>query len=41
MIPSDGHKCDRGSRTLKWSQICDGKIDCEDRSDEEGQFCST
>ncbi len=40
MIPSNGHTCDGGNRTLRWSQFCDGIIDCHDRFDEEGHFCS-
>lgn len=40
MIPSNGHTCDGGNRTLRWSQFCDGIIDCRDRFDEEGHFCS-
>jgi hypothetical protein len=40
MIPSNGHKCDGGNRTLLWSQFCDGIVDCHDRFDENGQFCS-
>ncbi|CAF3044241.1 unnamed protein product [Rotaria socialis] len=39
MIPSNGHTCDGGNRTLRWSQFCDGIIDCHDRFDEEGHFC--
>lgn len=40
MVLSDGPSCDRGNRTLRWSQFCDGIFDCYDRSDEEGGFCS-
>ena len=40
MQPSTGHTCDGGNRTLRWSQLCDGTIDCHDRFDEEGHFCS-
>lgn len=40
MISSAGHACDGGNRTLPWSKFCDGIIDCYDRSDEEGHFCS-
>ena len=40
MIPSNGHKCDGGNRTLPWSKFCDGVVDCQDRFDEEGNFCS-
>lgn len=40
MIPSSGHTCDGGNRTLNWSQFCDGIFDCRDRFDEEGRFCS-
>jgi len=40
MIPSIGHTCDGGNRTILWSQFCDGVIDCRDRFDEEGHFCS-
>ncbi|CAF2305834.1 unnamed protein product [Rotaria sp. Silwood2] len=39
MISSNGHTCDGGNRTLRWSQFCDGIIDCHDRFDEEGHFC--
>ncbi|CAF0762102.1 unnamed protein product [Adineta ricciae] len=39
MNPSLQPTCDRGNRTLRWSQFCDGIFDCQDRSDEEGQFC--
>ncbi|CAF1344569.1 unnamed protein product [Adineta steineri] len=39
MIPSQNHTCDSGTRMLRWSQFCDGNIDCQDRSDEEGRFC--
>jgi hypothetical protein len=40
MVRSHGHRCDGGNRTLPWSQLCDGMIDCYDRFDEQGQFCS-
>ncbi len=40
MLPSTGPTCDGGNRTLRWSQFCDGIIDCHDRFDEEGRFCS-
>jgi len=40
MVLSNGHTCDGGNRTLRWSQFCDGIIDCFDRFDEEGHFCS-
>jgi hypothetical protein len=40
MVLSNGHTCDGGNRTLRWSQFCDGIIDCHDRFDEEGYFCS-
>ena len=40
MVLSNGPNCDRGNRTLHWSQFCDGIFDCYDRSDEEGDFCS-
>ncbi|UJR22616.1 hypothetical protein I4U23_025657 [Adineta vaga] len=39
MILTNGHTCDGGNRTLRWSQFCDGIIDCHDRFDEEGSFC--
>ncbi|CAF1628064.1 unnamed protein product [Adineta ricciae] len=39
MILTTGHTCDGGNRTLRWSQFCDGIIDCHDRFDEEGSFC--
>jgi hypothetical protein len=40
MLLSNGHPCDGGNRTLRWSQFCDGIFDCHDRFDEEGHFCS-
>jgi len=40
MVLSNGYTCDGGNRTLRWSQFCDGIIDCVDRFDEEGHFCS-
>jgi hypothetical protein len=40
MVLSNGYTCDDGNRTLRWSQFCDGIIDCYDRFDEEGHFCS-
>ncbi|CAF2647494.1 unnamed protein product [Rotaria sp. Silwood2] len=39
MVLSNGHMCDGGNRTIRWSQFCDGIIDCYDRFDEEGHFC--
>ncbi|CAF1122174.1 unnamed protein product [Rotaria sp. Silwood1] len=39
MVLSNGYKCDGGNRTIRWSQFCDGIIDCYDRFDEEGHFC--
>lgn len=40
MLSSTGQTCDGGNRTLLWSQLCDGIVDCHDRFDEEGHFCS-
>lgn len=40
MIVTNSRTCDGGNRTLHWSQFCDGIIDCYDRFDEEGHFCS-
>ena len=40
MVLLDGHTCDDGNRTLRWPQLCNGIIDCYDRFDEEGEFCS-
>ncbi|CAF3542556.1 unnamed protein product [Rotaria sordida] len=39
MVLSNDYICDGGNRTIRWSQFCDGIIDCYDRFDEEGHFC--
>ncbi|CAF0881848.1 unnamed protein product [Rotaria sordida] len=40
MVLSNDYICDGGNRTIRWSQFCDGIIDCYDRFDEEGHFCN-